>query len=50
MDVGVPLDERAQSVRQSVWSRRRDAGVNAPGGDSQGATEAKEPFSGESAL
>ena len=34
-----------------VWSRRRGAGVNAPGGNCfQGATEAKEPFSGESTL
>src|SRR4029078_2610589 len=34
-----------------VWSRRRGAGVNAPGGNSfQGATEAKEPFSGEITL
>src|SRR5205085_11513370 len=37
---------------KSVWSRRRGAGVNASGGRSipQGATEAKEPFSGESTL
>ena len=36
---------------KGVWSRRRGAGVNAPGGlTSQGATEAKEPFSGESSL
>jgi hypothetical protein len=36
---------------KSVWSRRRSAGVNAPGrrSISQGATEAKELFSGESA-
>ena len=36
---------------KSVWSRRRSAGVNAPGRRpiSQGATEAKELFSGESA-
>ena len=37
---------------KDVWSRRRDAGVHAPGRRpiSQGATEAKEPFSGESSL
>src|SRR4029079_4113734 len=45
---------QANGVRaygEVVWSRRRGAGVNAPGGNSfQGATEAKEPFSGENSL
>src|SRR5215218_9476013 len=41
----------ADAYGKSVWSRRRSAGVNPPGrrSISQGATEAKELFSGESA-
>ena len=38
-----------EAYGKSVWSRRRSAGVNAPGCLTfQGATEAKELFSGES--
>ena len=41
----------AKAYGKDVWSRRRGAGVNALGDNSsQGATEAKEPFSGESTL
>ena len=51
VDAGSADSERHESVRQRRVVRRRGAGVNAPGGNSfQGATEAKEPFSGESTL
>jgi hypothetical protein len=42
----------AEAYGKDVWSRRRDAGVHAPGRRpiSQGATEAKAPFSGEITL
>ena len=41
----------ADAYGKDVWSRRRGAGANAPLGNSlRGATEAKEPFSGESPL
>ena len=51
VDADVPITNGAGAYGEGVWSRRRGAGVNAPGGNSfQGATEAKEPFSGESSL
>ena len=51
VDAKVPLTNGTDAYGKGVWSRRRGAGVNAPGGNSfQGATEAKEPFSGESTL
>src|SRR4051794_17691489 len=52
VDAEVRWTSAADAYGKSVWSRRRGAGVNASGGRSisQGATEAKEPFSGESTL
>ena len=51
VDVKAPITNGAGAYGKGVWSRRRGAGVNAPGGNRfQGATEAKEPFSGESSL
>ena len=45
------LTSAADAYGKDVWSRRRGAGVNAPGGNCfQGATEAKEPFSREITL
>jgi hypothetical protein len=49
--LAVSITNGMRAYGKDVWSRRRGAGVNAPGGNSlQGATEAKEPFSGESTL
>jgi hypothetical protein len=51
VDATAPITNGTEAYGKGVWSRRRGAGVNAPGGNSfQGATEAKEPFSGESSL
>ena len=51
VDADVPITNGADAYGKDVWSRRRGAGVNALGDNSsQGATEAKEPFSGESTL
>ena len=49
VDVEVPETAGTKAYGKSVWSRRRGAGVNALGDwILPGATEAKEPFSGES--
>src|SRR5689334_12882573 len=49
VDVDAMETNVAEAYGKSVWSRRRGAGVNAPAGSIlPGATEAKEPFSGES--
>ena len=51
VDADVPITNGADAYGEVVWSRRRGAGVNAHGGNSfRGATEAKEPFSGEITL
>jgi len=51
VDADVPKTNGADAYGEDVWSCRRGAGVNAPGGNCfQGATEAKEPFSGESTI
>ena len=47
--LAVPITNGMRAYGKGVWSRRRGAGVKRAGGIPP-ATEAKEPFSGESTL